>query len=555
MDSIAEVKARLNIVEVLGNYLELKRAGRNFKGLCPFHAEKTPSFIVSPERQFAWCFGCQKGGDVFQMVEFLEGVEFQEALKILAEKAGVDLPANFGRGLKKEQRVRLKEIHELATDFFGRELEKNSAVQEYLRGRGLIPATWQAWQLGYAPPEADDFLKNLQERGYKAQELIQVGLASVREFGSERLVPKFFNRIIFPLTNQRGEVVAFTGRIFGEGEPKYLNSCESPIFAKGEILFGLAQEAIRAQKCALVMEGQMDVLLAHQAHFTNAVATSGTALTERHFLKLTRLTEKVVLSLDGDAAGQASTVRALALAAQADLNIKVAIWSEKFKDPAEVIQAEPKLFQKALEEALTPLDFFLTKVFAELDLTDIAQRKKVVRELLTYARSFRSALEREDFLKRLSLRLKVEYRTLLEEMALLPNLKKSKAPEVPLRQLKDEDFCLALLLHFAGWEVEKVVAAGFSLQKEENQKIWEELKKGGKPTGVQVEKLHLLALERYAEFDETKLKLELEQLLQKLRAESLRQKKRRLREEITASEAAGDLARAQALLREYAELV
>lgn len=556
MDHLAEIRSRLNITELLSSYLELKRAGRNFKSLCPFHAEKTPSFIISPERDFAWCFGCQKGGDIFKMVELLEGVDFKEAVKILAEKTGVTLPANFSSGTPKEQKARLKEIQEIAADFFSQQLTQNPAAQTYLSERGLKPATLRTWQLGYAPQESNELIEQLEQKKFTAKEIVTAGIASLREFGGEKLSAKFFNRLIFPIANLRGEIVAFTGRIFGAGEPKYLNSCESPIFVKGEILFGLpqAREAILQKKCVIVMEGQMDVLLAHQAQFKNVVATSGTALTEKHFQKLAKLTDNLILSLDGDTAGKAATIRALALAAKADLNPKIAIWPPEFKDPAEVIQKDPELFQTALDTALSPLDFFLTKVFQPAELTETATRKKVVRELLTYAQNFRSAVEREDFLKKISLRLKIEPRTLCEEGALLPQFHSPRTAQLADPQLTTEDLLLALALTFPAIGVPKIQTAQIEFQRKINQELWSELTQNSEPKSEAAEKLRLLALEKYADFEDDQIGTELTQILQKLSREKLQARKKTLRQKIAESEESGDPETAAKLLAEYAEL-
>jgi DNA primase len=558
MDPVQEIKSRLSIIDIVSNYVELKKAGRNFKGLCPFHSEKTPSFIVSPERQFAWCFGCQNGGDIFKIVQTLEGVEFPEALKILAEKANVELPQNFAISGKKEHREKLFEINQLAAEFFQAELIKNKNAQDYLKSRGLNFDTIERWQIGFAPAGFENLFPKLLEKDFTKKELMEAGVAGLREFGGEQLFDKFRERIIFPIFNHKGKICAFTGRVLNNDMPKYLNSAESSIFQKGAILFGLnfARESIRAKKYVVITEGQLDVLSSQQNGFENVVATSGTALTDLHLKALKNLTEEIIFCFDSDVAGIESTRRALELAACEDLTTKVAILPKDFKDPDEALQKDSQIFATALKNAKTPLDFFWQNYFAQENLTEIATKKRVTRELLAYAQNFKSALEQEDFLQKLSVKLQVNKIVLTKELTNLPivNISRPRAKaKISEREIfASEDILLGLILAFTEFEIPQKL----ELQNAENIKIWQEVSDGNleKLNSERAEKLRLLAQEKYADFSESALTREVEILAQKINQKSRKQKKQDLLIKIAAAEEAGDGGRAEELLREFKEL-
>ncbi|MFH0776332.1 MAG: DNA primase [Patescibacteria group bacterium] len=538
MDPVAEIKSRLSIVDVVGNYVQLKKAGRNFKACCPFHSEKTPSFIISPERQFAWCYGCQTGGDIFKIVQLLEGVDFKESLKILAEKAGVELPTNFSAGPKKEKKDRLIEINEAAADFFIAELQKNSVAQKYLSGRGLKKATVEEWRIGFAPDSFDSLHSQLEEK-FPKNEIIEAGVAGLKELGDNKLFDKFRNRIIFPIENHQGKVVAFTGRVLDKSEPKYLNSAESPIFSKGQILFGFARakNSIREKKFAVVVEGQLDVISAHAAGFENVVATSGTALTEMHLKALKNLVESVIFCFDNDSAGIESTRRALEIAASLDLNSKIAILPENFKDPDEAIQKDSQILADAIASAVEPLDFFFQKVFAQTDLRNSAEKKKAVRVLLSHAAKIFSAVEREDFIRAAAARLGSSETALNEELvdftfgAPAKNVEKIKTKNSldPMQLLR------GLILAFP--EIAKEFAIAATAENEDD------------------EKLALLVSDKYSEFSDDKIRDEIKNLQTKVAQRNSTDRKHELKKEMQAAEAAGDEARAAELFAEYQKLL
>ncbi|MCF7836455.1 DNA primase [Candidatus Gracilibacteria bacterium] len=545
MDSVAEIKSRLSIVDVVSQYCQLKKAGRNFKACCPFHSEKTPSFIISPERQFAWCYGCQTGGDIFKIVQLLEGVDFKESLKILADKAGVELPTNFSGGVKKEKKDLLVEINEAARDFFVAELRENSEAQKYLQNRGLKKSTIEEWGIGFAPDGFENLFPKLEEK-FPKKEIIEAGVAGLKEMGSEKLFDKFRNRIMFPIADHRGRVVAFTGRVLDDSEPKYLNSAESPIFTKGAILFGFAKarEGMRESKFAVIVEGQLDVISAHQKGFKNVVASSGTALTEMHLKSLKNIAERVVFCFDSDSAGVESTIRALEIAAALDLDSKIAILPDGVKDPDEAIQKDPQIFADAITDAVSPLEFFFRKVFAKTDLNEISEKKKVVRRLLTFAQKITSAVERDDFIRQAGTKLGIAESVLTEELENLPRTFSTmiEEKEIHADKISARDWLIGLVVAFPE------VAKEFD----------EELKKLGLEE-IEIkeneEKLALLVSDKYSEFSDEKIKKELESLFAKLSKQSLEERKHDLKMEMQKAEEEGDDAKAAELFGEYQKLM
>lgn len=562
MDSVAEVKSRLSIVDVVSQYCQLKKAGRNFKACCPFHSEKTPSFIVSPERQFAWCYGCQNGGDIFKIVQLLEGVDFKESLKILAEKAGVELPQNFGGGIKKEKKEKLIEVNEAATKFFEAELKKNSEAKKYLESRGVKSAAIEKWRIGFASDSFDSLHPELEEK-FPKKEIVEAGVAGLKEFGSEQLFDKFRNRIIFPIEDHRGRVVAFTGRVLDSSEPKYLNSAESPIFTKGAILFGFsrAREAMRESKFAVLVEGQLDVISADQARFENVVASSGTALTEMHLKALKNLVERVVFCFDSDSAGVDSTRRALEIAAALDLDARVAILPEGVKDPDEAIQKDPQIFEAAIADAVSPLEFFFQRVFAKSDFSEVAAKKKAVRDLLVFAAQISSAVEREDFLKKIGLKLGVSEAALSEEFQNLSavsaprKIQEEKEPEIHPEKIAATDLLAGLILAFPQIAGEISELKNLKIESE----IWQKLKAADfheiSDVGEAGEKLAVLASDKYSDFGDAKIKTEILKLIGNLEKKSLVERKHELKLAMQKAEETGDEKKAAELFGEYQKLL
>lgn len=418
-DTVARVKERLSIVDVVSQYVKLQRAGTILKARCPFHAEKTPSFVVSPERGTYHCFGCGVGGDVFTFVQEIEGVDFKGALKMLAERAGV--PLVYERKEGRDETGRLFELMEAATVFYASRLPREA--REYLSGRGLDEKTMQAFRLGYAGEGWSDASLALRERGFSEKELLDAGISKKNERGS--LTDKFRNRIMFPIADTAGRVVAFSGRIFGEHAspeaPKYLNSPETALFKKSRILYGFdrAKQAMRKLDCAILVEGQMDLLLSHKAGWTNTVAVSGTAFTPEHASIVQRMTDNLVIALDADEAGVKAAGKAARAALRAGMHVKVARLPEG-SDPADLILAGgPDAWKKAIREATDVIHFLLDVLGEKLQAED-RFRRAVESIVLPFLADVQSPIAREQYVREVAKRLHVSESAVLAGLKAIP---------------------------------------------------------------------------------------------------------------------------------------
>lgn len=358
---VQDIKERLGIVDVVGSYIKLDKSGVNYKARCPFHNEKTPSFYVSPDRGSFYCFGCGAKGDIFSFVERFEGVDFMGALKVLADRAGITLIKKDSS--KDNRKELLYEILDVATDFFAENLRKDEVAHKYVLGRGVTDDTINRFRIGFAPAEWRSLRAFLKGKGYKDADVEAVGLIKKTDKpGADPYYDAFRGRIVFPISDSSGRVVAFTGRTLDEAAnpPKYLNSPETVLFSKSKVLYGLdkAKLDIRKRDYAILVEGQMDLVMLHQAGHTNAVAASGTAFTEdagpdSALGLLTKLSDNIVVAFDSDAAGQKAARRivpALSLMSAVSLGMNVKIIDIKGgKDPADIIKEDPKAWLKMME--------------------------------------------------------------------------------------------------------------------------------------------------------------------------------------------------------------
>ncbi|OGE80391.1 MAG: DNA primase [Candidatus Doudnabacteria bacterium RIFCSPHIGHO2_01_FULL_45_18] len=383
---IQEIKDRLPILGIVQDFVQLRKAGTNYKGICPFHSEKSPSFMVSPSKQIWHCFGCGLGGDIFEFIKLMEHVEFPEALKILADRAGVELkkptPEQIQIGKTKDV---LYEINQKAAEYFAKVLWESNAGSEalaYLRQRGLSDPTIKNWQLGFAP---DDFhyLENYLAKSFDRKDIEQAGLIIKSEKDSGYF-DRFHDRVMFPIANLHGQVVGFTGRLLHDkpNTGKYVNSPETPIYNKSQVIYGLfaGKNQIRKENRAIVVEGNMDVIACHQAGFIQTVATSGTALTDQQLMVLKRFCENLIFAFDSDQAGTAATKRALELALHAGFNVKIANLGGA-KDPDELIKRGIGLWEKAVNNAGSFVDFFFDHTFAQFDPTKVESKREITKEL------------------------------------------------------------------------------------------------------------------------------------------------------------------------------
>ncbi|TSC85151.1 MAG: DNA primase [Parcubacteria group bacterium Gr01-1014_17] len=418
---VEEIKARLGAEEVVGAYLKLERAGANLKAKCPLHHEKTASFFVSTSRGSFYCFGCGEKGDIFSFVEKMEGVDFKGALKILAERAGVPLTRFHAQ--ENDARDRLFAALEEATRFFEGEFALRADARKYLTERGVLPKTIEMWRIGFAPDSWRALRAHLLAKKFSEQELFRAGLIkqSVEKKGEPYDV--FRNRIMFPIFDSAGRVIAFSGRIFGkeeEGTPKYVNSPETEVWRKSSALYGIhrAKHKIRERGYALLVEGQVDLIMCHQAGFENAVAASGTALTHEHLDLLRRFSENLLLAYDVDAAGEKAALRAVSAALQKGMAVKIAALSGG-KDPADIIWKNPADFAHGIKNSMHFVRFLFERALTRAKTG--RERARLLRdEVLPFVRDIKSAIERAEFVKEIAGALEVREDAVWDDLKRLP---------------------------------------------------------------------------------------------------------------------------------------
>ncbi len=402
-DAKEEVRARLNIEDVIGEYVQLKRAGRNFRGLSPFSSEKTPSFYVSPDKHIWHDFSSNKGGDIFTFVMEVEGMDFRASLEHLARKAGVDLSMYDSRSNQEitKRKKRLFTALDLAASYYQQSLIKNQHAIDYVFSkRGLSKQIVQDFRIGYAPTSGDALTKFLTMKGFSAQELSQAGL--VNRFGGDL----FRGRMIIALMDGTGQVIGFTGRIMVDDpkSPKYLNTPQTILYDKSRHVFGLSQakEAIRTNDYAVIVEGNLDVVSSHQAGTSQVVATAGTAMTEHHLRALVRLSSHVRLAFDGDKAGLAATERAIPLAQNVGIELSIISMPVSAKDPDELIKQDPKLWQKAIEDAIPAVDWVLKQYSLREDLKTAAGKRRFTTKALEVVRNLQDSIEQEYYINQIA---------------------------------------------------------------------------------------------------------------------------------------------------------
>lgn len=394
--AVEEIKERLSILDVIGQYVELTRAGKSYKGKSPFTNEKTPSFYVSPDRGMYYCFSSSQGGDMFTFIEKMEGVDFKGALKILAEKANVELVAEDPK--RRDARETQYALLEEATKYFYENRRESKSVEEYIEKRGVKDSTILAWRIGYAKDEWRALRVHLTGKGFRDEEMLSAGLIK-RADGGKEPYDVFRDRIMFPIMDPSGRVVAFSGRAMKseDGVPKYVNSPETELYQKSEILYGYdkAKHGIRNMNFALVVEGQFDLVLSHQAGYGNTVAVSGTALTGHHIGLLTRLSKNVVLALDGDRAGISAMKRVASPMLEAGMDVKVAELPEG-EDPADVVRKDPKELKHIVGKSVHVIEFLL-KSLREHMKDERTYKLRVREEVLPLLVAIDNRIDREHF--------------------------------------------------------------------------------------------------------------------------------------------------------------
>ncbi|HEY6022274.1 MAG TPA: DNA primase [Candidatus Paceibacterota bacterium] len=431
-DEIQQIKDRINIVDVVGQYVQLRRAGRTYMARCPFHKERTPSFHVSPERGTYKCFGCGEGGDIFTFVEKMDGIDFATALKMLAEKAGVTLTnrAPSKSPEEKDKEERLREVCDAAVSYFESQLAKRTDVHNYLTTRGAHDETIKSWRIGYAPATWDSLSKHLQSLGFKNEEIADAGFGVVSERRPGEVFDRFRGRIMFPIFDAAGQPIAVSGRFFElvpgqkqEGEPaKYVNSPETLIFKKSRVLYGFdrARMAIRKADCILLVEGQFDLILSHQSGLPFTVALSGTALTPEHLSLLGRLSKRLVLALDGDEAGIRAGLKSALMAIGGGFEVKIPTFAPG-KDPADIARENPELLRAAIRTSKPAVEFFLDTLRPGAR-DELAYAKAVRTQVLPLVNALPSALEQEHFDRLIAGRLGVSPEAVRADRTKLPKV-------------------------------------------------------------------------------------------------------------------------------------
>ena len=401
-----EIRSRNDIVSTISQYMTLKRKGRNYFGLCPFHNEKSPSFSVSPDKQIFHCFGCGVGGDVINFVKKIENIGFLDSVRLLAEKSGIQLPNDISKA--EEENIKLKnriyKINELAAKFYHENLYKPTSkiAQDYIKKRKLNNATLKSFLMGYASNSSNELLRYLKEQGFTEEELLASCLIGKSDRG---YYDKFRNRLMIPIRDERGRFIAFGGRVLDDSKPKYINSPENIVYSKGRNLFGLnvAREGVHGPlKRLLIVEGYMDAISLYQRGITNVVASLGTALTDSQGRLLRRNTEQVILGYDADGAGQQAIIRGMEILKSMDIDIRI-LQISGAKDPDEyVLKFGPEKMVKAMDEAISAIEFKIKVLRANLDLNNVNDKVKFLTEIAKILSNVDNNIEREVYIDRIS---------------------------------------------------------------------------------------------------------------------------------------------------------
>lgn len=418
MDAVLEIKSRLPIDQLVGQYVQLQKKGRNFVGLCPFHHDTRPSFLVSPDKGICYCFPCQKGGDIFSFYQQVEGVDFKQALKDLAEKAGVELPDQPENVVNKDEKERLRDCLDEAAKFYNAQLKKSEPTKEYLKKRGVSDAEIDTLKLGLAPDSFSETYEYLLKAGYSRREILTSGIAAQKDMRDEKIYDRFRNRLMFPIHDAQGRIIGFGGRTLGNDDAKYLNSADSPLYHKSSVLFGLdrAMKAMRANKRVVLVEGYFDALACWRIGIDEAVATCGTALTEEHARLLKRHVDRIVLCMDQDNAGKAAAERAFIIAAKEGLQVEGAVLTDK--DPADAVLTDADDLKKKLTTDVRPFIDVVLDVVSRADMQSPTERQAALERLLPLLNAVPSATERSFMVKNAASALGTSETALLDDLRL-----------------------------------------------------------------------------------------------------------------------------------------
>jgi len=553
-DIIEDIKARLDIVSYISSYVQLKKTGRNFKGQCPFHSEKTPSFIVSPEKQIWHCFGCSKGGDIFAFVREADGVDFAESLQILADKAGlkVEKISKFAKQEKSEKDDYFH-AHELACEFFEEQLhdtKDGEKVLKYLKNRGLTDETIKEFRLGFAPDEYELLYPYLLKKGVKRDIIVRSGFASVKSIGDDKIFDKYRARLMIPIFDYLGKISGFGGRALKDDQmPKYLNSPDNIIYNKSRLLYGLshAKKFIKENDSVVLVEGYFDMILPYQAGVKNIVATSGTALTQDHIRIIKRLTPNVITCFDTDSAGFEATKRAYFLLQAEEMNVKT-VWQLDKKDPADYVVDHGEKFTDVIKAAKEFVSFYFEKLVKLHDVSQMEGRRNILKEVMPIFKNM-PATTKDFYIREFSELTHMGEKSIYDDIATfqLPSSYSARVIAetfVDSGKMQTSEMVLSILLNYPATfaRASELLDKKDFLEAEEN--IYNSLADQYNSTRPEVrewnfeggfmaqirEKINVLLLyaeDKYGEFSEEAVAIELEKLIDRLKKD---RKTRRLME-------------------------
>lgn len=571
-DAKEEVRARLAIEDVIGEYVTLKRAGRNLKGLSPFTDERTPSFMVSPEKQIWHDFSSGKGGDIYSFIMLVEGLEFRPALELLARKAGVDLSLfGHGDGRMAQRRARAAEALTLAAKFFQQNLLVHQAARQYVvERRRLNRQMIEEFMIGYAPDTASALVTALTKRGFRMAELRDAGL--VNRFDGDL----FRGRMMVALSDPSGQIVGFTGRSIQPDPraPKYLNTPQTVLFDKSRHIFGLhqAKEAIRSAGVVVIVEGNVDVVSSHQAGVRNVVATAGTAMTEQHVRALGRLSERVRLAFDSDRAGVAATERAISLAQTVGVELEVISLPAGAKDPDELIQRDPEQWRAVIDQAQPAVEWVMERYAEAIDLTSGEGKRRFSTAVLRLVQRLQDRVEQEHYMQAVAARTGVSLAALQAKLAQTPSsqpsLKPVKGDKQPVQPPADDREAVLLGLAVSAPQTRPLLAAltPEMLQHAESRLLLRWLHqhptKSLDPVPAQLQKIEqyvkmvqLKSDNRYLEWQPASLPDEMARLVTHMRVKHRETKKQQLLDNLRTAEAASDETTAHQLRTELNALI
>jgi len=592
-DIVSEIKNRLSIEDVVSQYVSLKKVGRSYKALSPFQQEKTPSFVVSPEKQIAYCFSTHRGGDMFKFIEEIEGVDFPEAVKILADKAGIEVPTKFAQKSAKEKgskslREGLLDVHErAATHYQGiiRDDSKQSKmVLEYLYKRGMTDELIDKFRVGFAPDKPDDLKKFLLKEGAKKEILEKSGLFIIRDTAGGDVLDKFRGRLMIPILDHMGRVIAFGGRALKKDQmPKYLNSPDTPLYLKRNVLYGLshAKNQIREKDAVVFVEGYFDVIMLHKIGIENICASSGTALSPEQINLVKRFTKNIISCFDTDRAGIDATKRAFEVLQPFDMGLKSISMPAGLKDPADFVvehgATAPGDFKDLIEGSKDFIDFYSNRLKDNYELGSIDGRKAFLNELIPLIKSVKSSVRIDFYVRLLAKIIGTKEKVLYEEIASfkMRNLgpsKKNEEVEDVSQKISTQEILLSLCLEYPKiFEIvtSRVVESDFegdlkdiylALVDQYNASVtskegWNlDAKKYASISG-EVDILSLYGEERYSEFPEEIVTLEAEKLIDKIEKGRRMYKRLDLERRLKEAEDSGDKAKKEKLLKEFMQLL